>query len=216
MTNSRTGLVTQAPWPTQLRQVTAALDHVIKQGYDPSNITVVGDSVGGHEVTFLLGHLIHPHPDATPIKLEKPLAGTAMLSPWLNYSIEAPSWKRNADGDVMPLPALLEWAEVFQKSRTRTDDGYYFEPATAPAVWWAGIENVVKDVLFTTGDAEGMFDDIVITKKKMGEVAGKQMKLECFVQEKAAHNEALVEFACGDGPGPTNERMMAWINNVYA
>lgn len=212
---SFTGLVTQSPWPTQLRQVVGALDHVIKQGYDLSNITVVGDSVGGHEVTFLLGHLIHPHPDATPIKLDKPLAGMAMLSPWLCYSIETPSWKRNADGDVMPLPALLQWSGEFQKSRKRTDDGYYFEPATAPAAWWRGVENVVKDVLFTTGDAEGMFDDIVLTKNKIGEVAGKQMGLECFVQEKAAHNEALVEFACGDKPGPTNERMMAWIKTVY-
>lgn len=167
-------------------------------------------------VTFLLCHLLHPHPEATPITLTKPLAGTAMLSPWLCYSIEAPSWKRNAAHDVMPLPALLQWSGTFQKSRTRTDDGYYFEPATAPASWWTGIEKVTKDVLFATGDAEGMFDDIVATKDKIAQVAGKEMPLECFVQPKAAHNEALVEFACGDKPGPTNERMMAWIKNVYA
>ncbi|KAH8103977.1 Alpha/Beta hydrolase protein [Cristinia sonorae] len=210
------GLINFAPWPTQLVQVAAGLAHLLKEGYDPANITVVGDSVGGHEVIFLLAHLIHGHPAADVLNLEKPLAGAAALSPWLCFGTETTSWKQHGHSDVMPLGALNKWSGWFIKSRTRTDDSYYFEPALAPAEWWGGLEKVAKNVLMAGGASEGMFDDIVTTEKAMEKGAGKQVKLEIFGQEGANHNEALVEFACGDAPGSTNYRMLEWLKEVYA
>ncbi|CAL1701530.1 unnamed protein product [Somion occarium] len=209
-------LVNFKPWPAQLTQVAAALSHLLKQGYDPANITFVGDSVGGHVAVFLLAHLLHPHPSADPIKLSKPLGGVAALSPWLAYSTDTPSFKRHAANDVMPLPALVAWSSLFQKSRTRRDDGYYFEPATAPPEWWTGLDKVANNVLLSAGGAEGMLDDIVVTEKKMEMGAGRDAKVELYVQDNACHNEALVEFACGDQPGPSANRVLSWIAEVYA
>ncbi|EMD40594.1 hypothetical protein CERSUDRAFT_121308 [Gelatoporia subvermispora B] len=207
-------LSNHAPWPTQLVQTIASLNHLLKEGYDPSNIILAGDSVGGHQVNFVLAHLMHPHPNAPEIKLSKPLAGAAMLSPWLCYAQTAPSFTRNAKSDLLPVETLHAWSEQIVQTRQTTDDGYFFEPAYSPPEWWAGLGNVVRSVLFTTGSNECMFDDIVATAHRMEKGAGSDAKLECFVQHGASHNEALVEMACGDAPGPTSERVTTWIDSV--
>ncbi|KAH8106323.1 Alpha/Beta hydrolase protein [Cristinia sonorae] len=206
------------PWPAQLVQAAAGLTHLLEQGYDPSNITVVGDSAGGHATVFLLAHLLHPHPDAEPITLEKPLAGAVSMSAWLSYSMDTTSFKRWGPKDVVaPLSGLKTWSKLFIDTRKRTDDPYYFEPAHAPATWWEGLDKVSKNVLLTAGDAEGMFDDIINTAKRMEEGAGKgDVKVASYVQEGVNHNEALVDFACGDLPGSTNFRVLGWIKEVYA
>lgn len=167
-------------------------------------------------IVFLLGHLIHKHPAAEAVSLDKPLAGAAALSPWLCYGVETNSWKKWGHTDDMPLATLQKWANLFKATRTRTDDDYYFEPALAPASWWAGLEKVSKNVILAGGAAEGMFDDIVTTEKAMEKGAGKEVKLECFGQVGGKHNEAVIELAAGEAPGPTNHRMLQWIKEVYA
>lgn len=205
-----------APWPTQLVQASAGLAHLLKEGYDPSNITIVGDSVGGTVIVFLLAHLIHKHPAADAVQLNKPLAGAAALSPWLCYGIESNSWKKWGHTDDLPLAVLLRWSGLYKATRTRTDDDYYFEPALAPYTWWAGLEKVAQNVILAGGSAEGMFDDVVKTERAMEKGAGKEVKLECFAHEGGKHNEAVIEMAARDGAGATNFRMLQWIKEIYA
>ena len=210
-------MVNFAPWPTQLVQASAGLAHILEEGYDPANITLAGDSVGGLQVVYLLGHLLHPHPDAEPIRLQKPLAGAVALSAWLSFSMDTDSFKHFGPKDVVaPLVGLKQWSKLVMETRTRSDDGNYLEPAHAPASWWTGLESVAGNVLLTAGGDEGMIDDIVATLKKMEEGAGKGMKLEMYAQEGVPHNEPFVDFAVGDEPGATNLRVLSWIKDVYA
>jgi hypothetical protein len=138
-----------------------------------------------------------------------------MLSPWLTFSEDAPSFVRNAATDLMPTEALSKWANYLKKSRTQTDDGNWFEPAEAAPEWWAGLDAVVNNVIFLSGSGEVMFDDIVNAEKKMSKGAGNKVKIESFVEE-SGHNEALVQFACGEEPCPTTQRVSSWIAEVFA
>ncbi|KAF8148438.1 Alpha/Beta hydrolase protein [Crassisporium funariophilum] len=210
-------LVNHAPWPQQLKQVSAAFTHLLKRGIHPSNIILVGDSVGGHEVAFLLAHILHPHPSVKPVpQLVAPLAGAAMLSPWLSFSEDAPSFARNANSDLMPTKALTKWANLFKNSRGKMDDDNWFEPGEAPAQWWNGLEKIVNNVLITTASGECMLDDIIRAGETMKKGAGSTLKIETFVEEGASHNEILAEFAAGDKPGASTEKVTKWIADVFA
>lgn len=197
-------------------QVSTALTHLLNEGYDPANITIVGDSVGGLQVVSLLGHLIHPHPDVAPVKLSKPVAGATALSAWLCYGDDTDSWRKYGHLDVIaPVEGLKVWSKMFDDGRTRKDDTNFFEPALAPASWWKGLDNVSKTVLMAGGAQEGMIDDILTTKKAMETGAGNEVKVEFFAQDGVGHNEGMVEIACGEKPGPTGMRMLAWLKEVY-
>ncbi|KDR69582.1 hypothetical protein GALMADRAFT_77381 [Galerina marginata CBS 339.88] len=210
-------LVNFAPWPQQLRQVVAAFTHLINQGVHPSNIILAGDSVGGHQVAFLLGHILHPHPGANPVpKLSSPLAGAAMLSPWLTFSDAAPSFSANAETDLMPTPALLAWGDLLKESRGESNDGNWFEPAEAPAEWWIGLDKVVSNILITTATGECMLDDILSAGEKMRKGMGSEDKVEIFVQDEACHNEILAEFATYDPTGPSTDTVTKWIADVFS
>ncbi|THH33573.1 hypothetical protein EUX98_g511 [Antrodiella citrinella] len=165
-------LANHAPWPTQLLQTSAGLAHLLQQGYDPADITIAGDSAGGHQVACLLSHIIHPHPDVAPVKLGRPLAGAAIMSGWLTFGITTSSWKRFGTEDAMaPLMALLRWSKLLIETKRSTGDDFYLEAALAPSDWWAGLGSATKNVLLTAGEREGMVDDIVNTKRKMENVS---------------------------------------------
>jgi acetyl esterase/lipase len=212
-------LANHTSWPQQGRQTSAALNHLLQKGISPGSIIIAGDSVGAHQVAFLLSHILNPHPRVQPIEsLKYPLAGALLISPWASFEEYAPSFKLNATADVMTVPGLRRWANVLKSSRELGEDELppgYFEPEKAELEWWAGLSSVVNRVLLTTGGLEVLVDDAVSLGKKMqmGSSMG-QKGIEIFVEKDVGHNESITECATGDRPGPTTNRIIDWIGNL--
>ncbi|KAH9986326.1 Alpha/Beta hydrolase protein [Russula compacta] len=122
-------LAPECPSPTQLRQAIAAVQHLLDKGLSPSNIIVAGDSAGGNLVLQLASQLLHPHPSlptlrphhrapaarAPPPPPPPPpnpnprgpssVGGALLISPWVEFGTDAPSYARNATRDIV-LPAV--------------------------------------------------------------------------------------------------------------
>lgn len=213
-------LANHAPWPQQGRQAVTALNYLLRRGVPPESIIIAGDSVGGHLVAFLLGHILNPHPAIQPIvPLKHPLAGAVMISPWVTFDEHAPSYKLNATTDLMPVSALRRWANLLKYSRQSAEEDEsepgYFEPEKAEPEWWAGLSHAVQHVLITAGGMEVMVDDAVSLGEKM-RIGSKmdQEGIQIFVEKGVGHNEPIAGFATGDRPGLATTQILTWVGNL--
>ncbi|KAJ7506871.1 Alpha/Beta hydrolase protein [Mycena galericulata] len=213
-------LINHKPWPAQLRQGILALNHILASGIPPSALVIAGDSAGGHLIGALFAHMLHPHPAGLPpvTPLAFRLAGAALISPWMTFSEDAPSFARNAHRELLPVATLRRWADLIKASRPAgLDDRRWFEPATAEPAWWAGLGGIVENVLYLAGDGEVMVDDAVVAAERMREGVGKGkgFVLDIFIEPGAGHNEPLAEMACGDAPGLMTKRVVNWLGELW-
>jgi monoterpene epsilon-lactone hydrolase len=83
-------------FPAAVDDALAAYQHVLRQGYDPRNIIVAGDSAGGG-LTFAL--LIAAR------DRNLPMPGLAIgISPWVDMTLSGYSYQENVHKDVMLSP----------------------------------------------------------------------------------------------------------------
>ncbi|KAL1603038.1 hypothetical protein SLS59_004694 [Nothophoma quercina] len=172
-------LVPEAVYPTQLREAAMILTHLVEDtGRPPSRIFVAGDSAGGNLALSLLSHLLHPHPDVFPIKLEQPLGGALLLSPWVGFRTDYLSFETNATLDLLAPIALRKWSAMFLNkaiaSNPETDPGVvsgdvWTEACLNPPSWWNGIHHVVGDVFVWWGSHEIFVDPIRELEKNFKE-----------------------------------------------
>lgn len=107
-------LAPEAVYPSQLREAAVVLAHLVqKTRRSPSKILVAGDSAGGNLALSLLSHIRHPHPGVFPIKLQCPLGGALLISPWVSFRTDSPSYKSNVHLDVLSPLALRRWSAMF-------------------------------------------------------------------------------------------------------
>lgn len=88
-------------YPVHLRQAASALSKLFEAGFRPRDIIIGGESAGGNLTMQLLGHLLHPHPDAQHIKSEEPLAGAFLVSPWLSSDVSSRFFRENGKIDML-------------------------------------------------------------------------------------------------------------------
>lgn len=170
-------LAPEARYPTQLKEAAATLSFLIDgTGRSPADIVLSGDSAGGNLALSLLLHVLHPHGDVPGVKLDKPLGGALLYSPWASFSTEFPSYDTNLLLDVMSPLALRKWAAMFlDKSNpggAESDPGpvsgdAYTEACTNPASWWEGLHRVVDDVFVAYGSDEVLADSIKLLEEKL-------------------------------------------------
>ena len=101
-------------FPTQLDEATAAYKYLIhEEQIAAKNITVLGDSAGGHLALSLLVLLDNMRiSNAEDKTLEKP-GGLVLMSPWLSLYHEPASFTKNAYMDVLSGPFLRLTARRF-------------------------------------------------------------------------------------------------------
>ncbi|PVH99806.1 alpha/beta-hydrolase [Periconia macrospinosa] len=131
-------------YPHQLKQSIALLSYLVNDaGKNPENIILAGDSAGANLILSVLSHMLHPHPDGSipPLNTVAPFKGAVLVSPWVNFTPNAPSYMRNRKKDMVNQYILTS------------------QPGTAAAKWWQGIETKVRDIVVTAGENEVMFDD---------------------------------------------------------
>ncbi|KAH9071482.1 alpha/beta-hydrolase [Lactarius deliciosus] len=189
-------LAPDSPVPTQLRQANAALTHLLQKGIPPSNIVVGGDSAGGNLTLQLTSHLLRPLPSIpAPPTLTEPLAGALLISPWVAYSVDAPSYARNEGKDLIFSRSYKFMADLVRPGVT-PELKHHVEPAAAPADWWSGLEGVYPRILITAGEHEGLFDQIIDVSK----IIGQHVKDTTTVIEPGGiHEDMIIKFAVGQG-----------------
>ena len=73
---------------------------------------------------------------------------------------------------------------------------HHVEPANAPASWWSGLDRVYPRILITTGEHEGLFDQII----EVSSVIGQHVKDTTTVVEPGGiHEDMIFKFAVGEG-----------------
>jgi len=172
-------LAPEARYPTQLREAAATLSFLINEaGRSPSNIILSGDSAGGNLALSLLSHVLHTHSDVPAIKLDQPLGGALLYSPWTSFSTDFPSFDKHYLLDVMSPLALRKWAAMFVDKSNPVDEesdpgpvsgDAYTEACTNPASWWEGLHGVVSDVFVAYGGDEVLADPIRLLEKALKE-----------------------------------------------
>jgi len=192
-------LVPAAGFPTQLRQATVAVEHLIATGVHPSNLHIVGDSAGGHLILSLLSHILHPLPGLRPIlPLEAPIKGVYLMSPWVVMKSTSASSRSNAAYDIVvsanPNSTKQSYAELVQPYATQEHELPYMDPLNAPDSWFVGLDGVVERVLMTAGGMEVLRDDIISFSQKLSKVIKSNRNFTFEVQEGGIHNDPYLDF----------------------
>ena len=207
-----------AKYPVQLCQAAAGLAHILRSGVRPRDLVFGGDSVGGNLTAQLIGHLLHPHPEAEAIHLEEPLAGIFAVSTWVSSQTDTPSFKENQYIDMLS-PSIVGGCAGHWLA---TDEGYITEQgkglgwAMANDVdgsWLEGLERVTEDVYVTVGRNEVLRDQGIAFAETIRERnPGVDVRLE--VVEDEAHDWIMVEGMVG-ADGAATKRMKAWVSGVF-
>lgn len=163
-------LAPQGVYPAQIKQALAALQHVIeKDGRDPSTILIGGDSAGGNLCSALLLHLGKPHPDvspresgvASPFRIKAPLKAALLVSPFISFETQSPSFQQNRTSDYLTIEALNTASNAYIGPGKEHDE--YSEPIKAPIEHWTDVANhAVEEIMIWGGGGEILIDGIKV------------------------------------------------------
>jgi len=154
-------LAPQASYPRQLQECVEGLQYLLGEcGRKPSEILIAGDSAGGNMSLAILSHLSHPAPDVAEVKLDRPLKAALLLSPWVSFSIEWPSFKANRHKDIIAIDKPVLWSSNYLGGKP---SDYYTEPIHADSKWWEGAK--VEQLLCVAGTDEVLVDQINVLMK---------------------------------------------------
>jgi len=192
----------------------------------PFNIIIGGDSAGGNLALQLASQLLHPHPSLPTLHLlshtssetdvnnsseEFPEAfgGMLLISPWLEYNTDAPSFVRNRARDVIPLNSWQVFADIVRQGIV-PELHNHLEPGIAPRDWWKGLGRVFPRVLITAGEHEGIVDQI----QKTGAVIAEEVKdTTVFVLPGGVHEDFIEAFGVGEGEsGDDYKLVVSWLS----
>ncbi|KAF8064398.1 Alpha/Beta hydrolase protein [Lyophyllum atratum] len=201
-------LVPTAPFPTQLKQVVLAVQHLISQGVHPQNIQVTGDSAGANLALQLFSHLLHPVPSVPRLTLSAPLRGANLISPWVSLTSKTGSMLSNDSSDVIGIKCLTYWGREVLDG-VKEEHIPYLEASKAPEGWFDGLPEVVDRVLITGGDAEALRDTIVVFADRMCRV---HPRAEFILQKYGVHNDPYFDFFTMErNKGEVTPRILEWF-----
>lgn len=156
-------LTPYASYPTQLRQAAEALRYILADtGRPPSNVFIAGDSAGANLALAVLSHLSHPHPEIDPIEVVEPLAGIAVIGPFVTFDLNLPSEKQHRHMDVVDTKSTVRSGEVYLNGRKGDN---WSEQRRTTADWWK--DSKAKHVLITAGANEVLLSSILDFEQKL-------------------------------------------------
>ncbi|KAK3348639.1 Alpha/Beta hydrolase protein [Lasiosphaeria hispida] len=208
-----------AQYPSQLKQAVAGLAHLLKSGVRPRDLVLGGDSAGGNLTAAVLGHLLHPHPEAVEVVLAEPLAGAFLVSPWVSAGTKGRSFEENQYIDMLS-PAMVGKttagfvAGVLSYEVQSREGKLWAMPVDGDAeAWFAGLDKIVNAVYVTVGGQEILLDQgVELAEAIRRGNPGVDVRLELAKNE--AHDFILLEGAAQrDGDAMT--RMKAWVSTVF-
>ena len=211
--SSTPALVPENPFPKQLYQAFAAVQHLLDAGTSPSKLILAGDSAGGNLALQIVSQLLDPHP-SLPTPPAGPLCfgGLLLLSPWMEFGTDAPSHTRNQARDVLPLCTYRLFVDGVMPGVT-PELRAHLEPSFATACGrWRGMGRVVRRVLVVAGEYEGLIDTIEETAHAIAEEV---QDTTVFVLPGGVHDDLIQEFGAGDGrEGDDYRLIVSWVKKT--
>ncbi|KAJ3496451.1 hypothetical protein NLG97_g2649 [Lecanicillium saksenae] len=202
--------------PIPLLQAIAALNLVLAQGFQPQDIIVGGDSVGGNLTMQLLGHLLHPQPAVPSIKITGPLQAAFLVSPALGSSMSYKSFEDNFQCDMIcgPIVQKLVLQSLPRHLHGTLDSSPipWAQPLQAPPGFFGGMDSVVRQIYISYGEFEVLADH---SRVMAGIIRKEAPGLVLRVDEGARepHDGILLENFIMR-PGRATEVMKAWFLSV--
>ena len=215
----------------QLNQAGSLLRHLVETGRSPSRIILGGDSAGGGLALSLLLDMLHqgrsrryPHGN---FKLEEPLRGAFLISPWVSFDYNTRSMRENVEKDCV-VPKFLELSSTMflhtmpSKNGERNDLEFtneYCEPLLAEKEQWEGVQGVVSEVLITGGRNEIMINGIEEFAGKFVDGwrggGGDSAKVTVQFSAGEAHDEPITDVMIGYTEKGESQRMIeSWLGRL--
>jgi hypothetical protein len=164
-----------------------------------------GDSAGGNLAAALLLHLGHPHPQLPAYRLSHPLRGALLISPWISFNTDLPSFTKNQYSDYLTATAIKRASEAFVGPDKQHDS--YSEPSTAPREWWKEVAtSAVTEVLIWGGGGEVLIDSIRTFGERVIEGFGMADDEQSSGKMTASKTNGAVE-ELTTGPKPTEQAL---------
>ncbi|KAF4950780.1 hypothetical protein FGADI_7976 [Fusarium gaditjirri] len=208
-------LAPDGKYPDQLRQASAALDHILQSGVNPRDLIVGGDSAGGNLTAQLAYHLLHPNPAVPGVKLRSPLAGMFLVSPWLSDRTDTTSFQEYGNVDMLSA-GLLQHASG-QSFHSEDLEPKVNEAHPALAVdgdlsWLSDLPEITSALYVTAGRREVFCDAVVEFGKAAQEKCG-SIPVVLEVGERECHDFILMENHA-EAAGDATERMRNWASGI--
>ena len=220
-------LAPEYPFPTQLCQATAAVHHLLDKGTSPSDIIIAGCSAGGNLALQFASLVLHPHMslplppttclprvDVSPSSSsepQQPFGGLLLISPWVEFSTDAPSCTRNGDRDALPASTYQLFADAVRPGISPALR-CHLEPSLAPPGWWSGLGVVFPRVLITGGEHEGIIDPILTIAAAISEEVP---DTTVFVLPGGVHGDFVEAFGSGEGGrGDDYKCVVSWVSKT--
>jgi acetyl esterase/lipase len=174
----------------------------------PSSLILAGDSAGGNLLLSLFSHILHPHPKAVGkipvVNINEPFKAAFLLSPWVSFATDHPSYAENAETDIFDAIPLRMWSSAFlgstQRRGIRMGDSYS-EPLLAEPTWWSGAHELVSEVLIWGGGGEILIDGIRAFGDKFVEGwvggGGERGRVTQIEGPRMAHEEMVLDVILG-------------------
>ncbi|EAU87381.2 alpha/beta hydrolase fold protein [Coprinopsis cinerea okayama7 len=191
-------LLPGASFPTQLRQLAVAIDHLVATGTHARNIFLVGDSAGGNLILQLLSQLLHPMEQIGPIsKLSEPCGGVYLMSPWVTFESISSSYTQTRSDDFVNGKSLTEWSKLYTGAVADSQKAY-IEFLKSSTSWFQGVSTFAGRFLVSVGGEERFRDDVVeFVESRLAKVCP-DVQLE--IQEGGVHNDPYYDFMAWDRP----------------
>ncbi|KAH9211518.1 Alpha/Beta hydrolase protein [Leptodontidium sp. 2 PMI_412] len=208
-----------APYPKQLRQAIAALNHILTLT-SASNIVLVGDSAGGHLAASLSSHVLHPNTDTDTgletvhLKENSKLRGLCLVSPALSFDLTTESYTTNSSTDYLSSDSVNDMIVNFTPPSLALADAIknpQLSPGDAPATHWSHLP--VSKILLAVGEREVLYSSCVAFAEKLKQ-AGASVKL--VVGEGEWHDAPIVDviFGMEEMVGGTRRAVMDWMREM--
>ncbi|KAF8626654.1 hypothetical protein AX15_004745 [Amanita polypyramis BW_CC] len=204
--------VPDAVFPVQLKQTVLALQHLLDLGVHPQDIQLGGDSAGANLIFQLLSHMLHPVDNVPTVKLDTPLRGACLISPWILMDgiHEYPSFKN--EHDIINGGVARYWGRLLSEG---SPEKYtpYIQALRAPDAWFEGIDHIVDRLLITTGDIDLLRDTIVEFK---GMIERHHPDVGFILQEHGVHDGPLFDFVSKNPDvSKTTGGILEWYTSGY-
>ncbi|KAF4345519.1 alpha beta hydrolase fold [Fusarium beomiforme] len=202
-------------YPDQLRQAAIALNHLLQGGVNPRDLIIGGDSAGGNLVAQLAYHLLHPHVAVPVVKLENPIAGLFLVSPWLSNRTDTTSFKEYGNVDMLSA-ALVErtsgYAVSMEDLEPKVDEAHPALVMDGDLSWLSGLPTIASALYVTVGRRE-VFSDAIIGFGEAAKERCPSMSIQLEVGERECHDFILIENQA-EAAKDSTQRMRDWASGI--
>lgn len=156
----------------------------------------------------VISQALHPLEGVPHLKLEEPLAGVLLISPWISFDETTNSYKENQSTDICGPILLKEMVEGYIAPEQRNA---WSEPILANSSWWNGFP--AKTVLNIWGEIEMLRDAVATMGDTLTSARVNVKNIECPLH---VHVDCVLDASSGLEYGNMATEIWGWLNNALS